>query len=196
MQDWKKLTVLSQYANSPVLMTLIESFNDALDPSIDIDLFYDSLWNIDTAVGYGLDVWGRIVNVQRTIPVQISTNYFGFAEAYDPGSPTTGPQPLGQAPFYNGSATPTYPYTLSDAEYRGLILVKAMTNISDCSARSLNRLLTLLFAGRGNAYVEDLGGMAMTFRFAFALTPVERAILSYSTAVPHPAGVSFSVISL
>lgn len=195
MQAWRD-TLLSQYANSPVLLALIESFNDAIDPSVDIDLFYSSVWNVATATGYGLDVWGRIVNVQRTIQVPISSNFFGFAEAFDSGAPTTGPQPFEQAPFYNGAATPTYAYTLTDDDYRKLVLVKAMANISDCSAPNLNKLLTFLFSGRGKVYVEDLGGMTMRYKFEFTLTPVERSIMTYSTAVPRPAGVSVSIIDV
>lgn len=194
MQAWRD-TLLSQYANSPALLALIESFNDAIDPGVDIDLFFNSMWNIATAAGYGLDVWGRIVNVQRTIQVPISSNYWGFSEAYDAGAPTTGPQPFGQAPFFAGSASPTYAYTLTDDDYRKLVLVKAMANISDCSALNLNKLITFLFAGRGKVYVEDLGGMAMRYRFEFSLTSVERAIMSYSTAVPRPAGVSVSILA-
>jgi hypothetical protein len=191
MQAWRN-TILSQYARSTTLLALIESFNDAIDPSADIDLFYASVWNVATATGYGLDVWGRIVNVQRTIQIPVSTAYFGFSEAAFSGAVLTNPQPFGQGPFYS-SASATYAYTLTDDEYRKLVLVKAMANISDCSGPNLNRLLTFFFSGRGKVYVQDLGGMAMQYKFEFTLTPVERAIMNYSTAVPRPAGVSVSI---
>lgn len=64
MQNWRD-TVLSQYANSPKMLALIQSANDALDPSANVDLFYANVWNIQTATGYGLDVWGRIVGISR-----------------------------------------------------------------------------------------------------------------------------------
>ena len=49
-------TVLSQYANSPVLLSLIDSFSDAIDRQSDIDAFYRAVWDLTTANSYGLDV--------------------------------------------------------------------------------------------------------------------------------------------
>ena len=61
-------TVVSQYGNSPTITSLIESFNDAVDPSSNIDNFYTWVWDVSSAQGFGLDIWGRIVGVSRTIP--------------------------------------------------------------------------------------------------------------------------------
>ena len=61
---WKK-TILSQYDDSPTLLSMIESFNDAIDPTANITAFYENIWNVNTANGYGLDVWGQIVGVSR-----------------------------------------------------------------------------------------------------------------------------------
>src|SRR4051812_42839886 len=63
------LTVISQYANSPILDTLVQNINESIDPTVNIDAFFDNMWNIDTAIGYGLDVWGRILGVSRTLAV-------------------------------------------------------------------------------------------------------------------------------
>ncbi len=60
-------TVISQYSNSPTMLALIESFNAAVDIGADIDNFYAWIWNIATAQGFGLDIWGRIVGALRTI---------------------------------------------------------------------------------------------------------------------------------
>lgn len=66
MQNWAE-TLLSQFAASPTLTALIESFNDAMDPASDIASFQQYIWNVRTAVGNGLDIWGKIVNVERTL---------------------------------------------------------------------------------------------------------------------------------
>ncbi len=66
-------TIISQYANSPTMLALIESFNAAIDPSNDINNFYRLVWDIATAQGFGLDIWGRIVGVTRTIPTVPAT---------------------------------------------------------------------------------------------------------------------------
>jgi len=79
--DWRQ-TVISQYANSDTLVALIQSFAGAVDQTQNFDAFYDNVWNLDTAVGYGLDVWGRIVGVNRVLQVA-NVQFFGFAEAGD-----------------------------------------------------------------------------------------------------------------
>lgn len=192
MQNWQS-TLQAQFGNSPRLMGMLESFNDAVDPAALVDDFYTKVWNIDTAVGYGLDVWGRIVGVGRvlTIPVDLSTEpYFGFSEAVGGSRIDT----FGFAPFFGGG-TPTTSFTLLDADYRTLILVKAFTNITDCSAKSINRALMLLFPGRGNAYVIDNLDMTVTYRFKFDLTPVELAILTQSGVIPRTTGVLVSIVT-
>jgi Protein of unknown function (DUF2612) len=37
--------------------------NENIDPCADLDAFYNVVWNVDTAVGFGLDIWGRIVGL-------------------------------------------------------------------------------------------------------------------------------------
>ena len=79
--DWHR-TVISQYANSPRLLQLIEDFSNNADQTENLDAFYDDIWNLDTAVSYGLDVWGRIVGINRVLQVA-NVQFFGFAEAGD-----------------------------------------------------------------------------------------------------------------
>lgn len=209
--DWKD-TVISQYANSPRLLAMIENFNGYIDQTANLDAFFTQMWNIDTAVGYGLDVWGRILGIGRVIAVDSGT-YFGFEEAL-PGS-----NGFNQQPFYSGPpSTPNY--SLSDDAYRLLLLAKAAANITDDSIPAINRLLMALFPNRGNAYVqegavlpdvflgfEEAGGdeiepfnqapffsgqsfqfMTMRYVFKFLLTPVELSIVK-SGVLPTPTGV-------
>ena len=66
-------TKISQYGNSPAILSLIDSFNSAVEPYADIDNFYVWVWDVSTAQGFGLDIWGRIVGVSRTIPTNPAT---------------------------------------------------------------------------------------------------------------------------
>lgn len=186
-------TLLAQYANSPTLSGLIDRFNAWIDPSVDMDAVYQRLWNVSTARGFGLDIWGKIVAIPRQIQIPVLPAYFGFDEAFTVATAVTGVQPFDQAPMYNGPL-PTHTYTFSDDAYRKLIMVKALANITNCTAASLNALLRYLFAGEGRAYVVDPGGMRIRFVFEFSLTPVEQAIMLNSVAVPRPAGVLASVL--
>jgi len=181
-------TVVSQYSNSPIMLALIDSFSDAVDQGSDFDAFYNLIWNVLTAQGYGLDLWGRIVGVVRVLQLPSSGKYFGFEEA-------TGltVDPFNQSPFYSG-ATLTNNFSLTDAAFRTLILAKALANISDGSIPGINQVLLSLFPGRGNCYVTDAQDMTMTYTFLFALTAVEIAIVSQSGVLPKPVGVQATVI--
>lgn len=187
MVDFEQ-TIISQYANSPTIVQLVKNFNQYIDPAADLDAFYSMVWDVDTATGFGLDIWGRIVGVSRELELPSAEGNFGFEEGEDY-------RPFGQASFYNGHLTSDI-YALADSAYRVLILVKALGNISSCTAQSINQLLKNLFSDRGRCYVNDLGGMRMRFVFEFALHPYELAILSQSGAVPRPAAIDAKIFQL
>ena len=208
-------TVISQYANSPVLTRLITNLFAYLDQTANFEVFFDFIWNVDTAQGYGLDVWGRIVGVNRILQVPVG-NWFGFDEAV-PGS-----DPFGQGAFFSGAPL-TSNFALSDEAFRQLILAKAAANITNGSIPAINQILLGLFPHRGNCYVTEGGDvgtwfgfqeslnasgfnqasfysgsaietMTMTYTFQFELSPVELAIVQNSGVLPKPTGVSASVV--
>jgi len=215
MLNWPQ-TIISQYADSPRLLALIEAINEWISPDTDFEAFYQLMWNIRKqggAVGYGLDVWGRIVGVSRRLTVT-GGSFFGFEEAGD----RTG---FNQSAFWTGELTTTN-FTLTDETYRFLIFAKAALNITNSSIPAINRILMELFPNRGNAYVidgrntGDLGyfgwgeagdrvgwsqgpfgdnlpttpnNMTLTYVFDFVLEPFEIAIVTVSGALPRPVGV-------
>jgi len=174
-------TLFSQYANSPVILGLLQSFSDAQDPADLIDRFYDQVWNLDTAEDWGLDVWGRIVGVQRVIPVAAS-KYFGFSEAGNLSA-----DPFGQSPFYPGFQNVSS-FPLSNDAFRQLIYAKCAANIWDGSIPGYNLILRLLFPGEA-PYVMDNQDMTMTVVLGFSPTPVQQSILFNTDVLPRPAGV-------
>lgn len=180
-------TVLSEYANSPAICTIIDAWNQALDPSSLIDLWYANVWNPDTATGYGLDVWGRIVGVSRVVQVA-AAGYIGFSEA-DDGSGSA--LPFNQGIFYSGQ-TLTSNYALSDSAFRTLIQAKALANITSGSIRDINAILMRLFGDSGDIWVEDGGNMSMTIAYDFTPTPLQAAILQASGVLPRISGGSIS----
>lgn len=180
-------TIASQYANSDIITTLIGNMDAYLDQTANLDLFYDSIFNVATAVGYGLDVWGKIVDVSRILDVPAGADYFGFQEAL-PGS-----NPFNTQAFFSGQQL-TNNFILSDSSYRVLIYAKALANICDGSIPAMNQILLRLFPNRGNAYVTDGLDMTMTYTFQFALTQVELAIVAQSGALPKPTGVALTIV--
>lgn len=175
-------TLLAQYANSPVLIDLLQRLNLALDQARNLDAWFTSVWDIRTAQGYGLDVWGRIVGVTRVLRIPVPTPFLGWDEASDAVG-------FGQGVWAGRGAT-TENYALSDIAFRRLILTKAALNITDGSIPAINAALMTLFPDHGNCYVRDDGGMAMTFVFGTPLSPQELAVVTQSGVLPRPIGVS------
>ena len=185
--NWQQ-TLLSQYANSPVIIALLNYLDQNLDATVNVDLFYNSLWNISTATGYGLDVWGRILGVTRILTV--TPTYLGFDEAQSGLTPI---QPFNQGGFYSGQAI-TQNYSLTDAAFLPLLLAKAALNITNCSIPAINQILIALFGASGKAWCSDLGNMQMAYNFNFSPSPAQLAIIQQSGVLPRPAGVTAFVV--
>lgn len=190
-------TLLSQFSNSPTIVQLVKNFDTYIDPRTNIDNFYNLMWNIDTAVGYGLDCWGRIVGVGRVLEIS-TTSYFGFE--LPAGAGASG-DPWNVSPFYNGESL-TSNYSLLDGPFRSLVLAKALFNICDGTISAINQILINLFGpdgplpvAGGNSYCTDGENMTMTYTFPAALDPVQTAIVLQSGVLPRPCGVSASVVT-
>lgn len=177
---------MRQYGASPVLQALNADWENYFGQDW-INQFYDVVWNVDTAEGFGLDIWGRIVGVGRNLNIPQNVDYFGFNAAPQWWSP------FGDEAFYAGPAV-TQTFTLSDPAYRVLILAKALGNVSATDSKSLNENLLQLFPGRGNCYVNDLGAMSMRYVFEFALEPWEASVITAGGVLPRPAGVQAYLI--
>ena len=179
--------VISQYANSLKILGLVQNFDKNINIANDLENFYNYVFNLETCLTYGLDVWGRIVDVSRIVNIIVDGDFFGFKQ----GSGET----WNNGVFYSGHPF-SVKYLLDDTTYRKLIYYKAMLNLSDLSIPSINKLLTFFFAGRGKCYCVDYGDMQMALIFEFPLEPFEIAIFSNSNCVPRPCGVKSRVIQL
>ena len=187
--DWTQ-TVISQYLNSPTLLQMVANMASYIDPRPNFDAFYDDIWNIYTAQGYGLDVWGRIVGVERIINIPEPSEFLGFQQALP------GVESFNHGIFFNGSEQLTSNYTLTDNAFRTLILAKALANICDGSIPAMNQILINLFGSQyGNVYVTDGEDMSMTITFSEAPSAVDYAIISQSGVFPRPTGVALSVVT-
>jgi hypothetical protein len=185
-------TVISQYSSSETMMRLIQNMNEYIDPTADIDGFFDYVWNVETAQGFGLDIWGRIVGVSRSVQIPDVGTFFGFQNGTSPEEFA----PFGQEPFYNGSAT-SFTYLLTDEIYRTVIMAKALSNISEVTAPAVNQLLHNVFPGI-QCHVVDLGGegfrnMAIRYIFYSPLSATQYAIIAQTGVILRPAGVSYDI---
>lgn len=180
-------SVISQYANSPTILRLITNMDEYVAPRTNLQNFYDFVWNVDTAEGFGLDIWGRIVGVSRLLVLRFDEDTFGF----DTTSIPSDWQPFDEGTFWGGPGTPDA-YILPDATYRWLVLTKALANVTATTAPAMNQVLQNLFPGE-RSYVADLGGMQMLMTFEFDMTLAQYAILTQSGAMLRPAGVQLTI---
>lgn len=66
-------TIISQYGNSPTILALIQQANTNIDPTADIDNFFDTIFNVATANLFGLAIWSRIVGIPQSLIAQLGT---------------------------------------------------------------------------------------------------------------------------
>lgn len=134
-------TVQSQYASSPHIRALVDSFWEAINPEADIDKIYNKMVDPDTSEGFGLDVWGRIVAIGREyISVDEQFKYLGFKG--NVGAVNSRLSSFNNAPFYRAVSGKV---RLADSAYRTYIFIKAMINLGDSTLASINRMLAYMF---------------------------------------------------
>lgn len=172
---------MRQFDNSPILQGILANWGENFDINTLIDEIYTKCVNFDTCEGYWLDVWGEKIGLGRYINVFTTEGVFGFDNsAHDF-------EPFDQGTFFEQS-TASEKYAMSDDVYRKVLLAKAWANVTDCSAGNLNKLLQIVFAGRGLCYVIDYNDMTMDYFFSFQLEDWEKNVL-LNGLLPKPAGV-------
>lgn len=177
-----KDTIMSQYANSPRLLKMIGGLNDAIDSSDFQDGFFEYVYRLSTARGFGLDIWARKVGVSRFAPI---ANPDAKTWGFDPAD-----QPFNTYPFSDGGAYSSY--KLPDDQLRALIIIKAAKNLLNATALNINKFLLTVFDGR-KAYYKITGHMAAEYVFEFTLTDFDKLIVYTLNMLPRPCGVGISI---
>lgn len=168
---------LSQYANSRVYMNLYNGLSNIFSNAKTLEDWYNIVFNLKTASGYGLDIWGNILNQGRQF-------------SYDDNGTTV-------YVFLGGEQTIdgiTYSAEYMEGMYRMVLFLKALTHITNCTLASLNSLLQYYFKDRidpennQNVYVINYGTMAIRYVFQFYVSKIEQSIFT-SDVMPRPTGV-------
>lgn len=176
-----KDTIMSQYANSPSILAIIEGMNDAIDPQYFIEDFYKYVFDLSTASGFGLDIWANKVGVSRYAKIaNPDDRVWGFQPSYEP---------FNTFPFSDGGAFSTF--KLSDVDLRRLIIIKAASNILYATAFPINDFLKMVFNGK-RAYYNITGHMEAEYVFEFTLDTFERLVVYTLSMLPKPSGVGIS----
>lgn len=198
-------TVQSQYAASPTIRALVDGLNGLIDPRADIQLFYDRIFNPQTAEGVGLQIWARIVGLQKTglnVSAELPFGFFQYIKTDQdeiiPEVPQT-EENFNRGPFYSVALSGSGYAELEANALRWLIFWKAQANVSGATAYELNKLLVefvrfMRGPDAGNAtFVEDTGVMQLTAYLGFQPTVFEKNILEQFGLFNRPAGVGIGL---
>ena len=187
--------IQSQYAASEKILALAAGFQERICPEMDVELFYRKMFDIYTAEGFGLDNWGVILGMGRTIEGPYQGPCFGFD--------WSGLQPFDQYPFIPDSGAPpaVTMISLEDELYRLLLLYKALANISASDAATQNKLLSVLTAsGIGNlpraAYVLEVDTMVIRWVFEDSMTTLPLAVFKAAGTLARGAGVGWELYAV
>ncbi len=154
--------IQSQYSASKKIMALCAQYQEQLDPHVDVDLFYRSMFNIYTAEGVGLDGWGLIINIGRTIE-----------------DPDTGE-----------SITLDDEYYRMLLLYKALANISAST--ADAQNTLLQALVNTGIGGfPKTAYVIEVDTMVIRWVFEDFLTPLQLAVFRVAGTLARGAGVGW-----
>lgn len=167
--------MISQYANSPTLVKLENGLKEIFDDSKFVINWYDVIFNLKTATGYGLDVWGKILNRNREFLYNGTLYYL------------QGQQNIGGTEFTAQQM---------DDLYRKVLQMTAMRYIGNASINSINNMLNIVFGDQGRSYCYEYGTMQIRYVFEFYMNDLLKAIIE--TLNPHPSGVltSFEYLPL
>lgn len=170
--------MISQYANSPKYVALYNGLCDMFSNAKTMEDWYNVVFNIKTATGYGLDWWGKILNQGR----QVSYTENGTVVNV----------------FLGGEQTidgVTYSADYMENLYRTVLFLRAMSYITNCTVASLNNMLQFYFntveaSQNALVYVIEYGVMEIRYVFRMYLSKVQKAI--FAEVLPKPTGVGIS----
>lgn len=164
--------MISQYANSPKFVALVNSLRGVFNNAKLISDWFNIVYNIKTAKGFGLDIWGKILNQGRNFTYTnqttgVQTNYYLEGELTVDGTV----------------------FSAEEIEeiYRKVLFMKAMSLITNATEKSLNELLQFYFEGR-RVYVIQYDTMKLRYVFEVPVNKLEKSIFT-SGLLPKPTGV-------
>ena len=166
--------IQSQYSASVRIVSILESCREHILPDSDIVAFFDNIFNVATAVGYGLDIWGNIVGVSRFIP-----DYQDSNTIY-----TLGDEDFRRVIYFKAAAN-----IMDSTLYSMNYLLKNLYPEYNCYIR-----LSSNYQADEDGIYHDINPMVIEYVFFDTeLTDLEKSIFMYVGDFNRGAGVQFSL---
>ena len=157
-----QMSIQDQYKNTNI-ETLINGLADLYDKLITQPLndFYNNIYNLDTASGIGLDLWGEKLNFPRTIR------------------------------YINEETEIESSVTLQDDEYRLVLQVVSLRIYTKMSVAGINQSLKELFSFyNADAYTLDNQDMTyVNYIFVWEIPEYLKQAFNNYDLLPHPLAV-------
>lgn len=167
--------MLSQYANSPKFVKLVEGLKEQFSNAKTMEDWFNIVFNMKTASGFGLDIWGLILNRSRLL-------YYKDTDGNEQSIYLRGEQTIGGE---------TYTAEQIEETYRMLLFFTAFSYITNSTLKNFNDLLRFYFPPEKRCYVQEIGTMAIELVFGFFPTLLEKIIFA-SELFPKPTGVGLN----
>lgn len=178
-----------QYYNKPKAVGTIESFAKEYEKLFDLFESFENAFDIDFAVGKQLDILGKVVGINRNIPLVIPKKYFDL-ENY----------PMGD----KFELVITYPikdkfeigYTdlqLNDNDYRFLIRCKIIKNFLN-GKRLTDIQLAIDFIFENKGYVVDNKNMSFSLYLPIETNTDLLNVILALDLFPRPNAINYDTI--
>lgn len=176
----------NQFTDAELLIKLNRQLNLSYDNVNDILCYLIANLDVYVAEGFILDIIGIIVGQNRKIPGGIVLDFFGFLENAD--------KAFGEARFWNGSEPLGLTTTLSDAEYRTLILARIVYNYGNITLTGISESISLLY-NTINVIVESRANAELYIRIFKTFTKAETDLIAATNLLLAPAGVTLNLVT-
>ena len=197
--DYYKGLLILQYAVQPNALATVDATIKALVQDQVVSKVRDG-FDVETAIGAQLDILGKYRGINRTLFGVVADDDWGMMEYGDVDDSLSGWIEYADAdPFVNWleyNDLNGVPYPLTDTQMRRLILLAAQTHSWDGGLGSLDDILYATFG----AYVTvvDNQNMSITFQHQSADPDSDGlwAVAVLADVLPHPAGVSYTIVEV
>ena len=171
--------ITSEYQNSPKFIALVDLLTSAIASNTLLIQSFQTLFDVDTAVGQQLDYTGQWIGLTRYISPKVTTAFFSWD-----GDGSVG----WERGYWQGKYSDQGITTLNDSEYRRLLYAKIALNQWDGSIPSAQTELSLAFP-QNNVYIMDHQDMTMDVAVSGSLTPLVQSLLTRGHYDCRPCGV-------
>jgi len=194
--EYYKELLLYQYINQPNArahagLLVSQAIADLIPKSV------NDAFDIETATGVQLDVIGEYIDFDRVITSVVTRDYFALDDYTD-----ANPAPIGftdytndalnsNGTFFSYSSLNTSTFALNDSEYRTLLKLKSVLNISHNSLYEINDLLNVFFGT--DIILSDQRDMSLTYLIKESIARII-GIAKTENLLPKPMGVLLSAV--